>query len=452
MFLGICIGQLFCLIAYEYEESFLKNMLELVKPSGIMLRPMSLENTVGAVAYLQRHANLPLLIAANLEKGASGAVTEGTNFASPMEIGATGDTEMAARLGEICGREASACGVNWAFAPIIDIDYNFRNPITNTQTFGSDPALVRDMGVAFVRAIQSQGMAAAIKHFPGDGCDERDQHLVTSINDLSCEQWDATFGEVYRASIEAGAKTCMVGHILQPAYSRKLNPALKDEEMMPATLSAELVNGLLKEKLGFNGLVVTDATTMAGLAAAMPRHLAVSTAIACGCDMFLFCRNAGEDLAFMKQGILDGIITQERLKEAVCKVLALKASLRLPQKRADGTLIPGMKNARAAVGLEKHRRWAAECADRAVTLVKEEKGVLPLSPQRTKRLLFYPIQSEQGMYSADVGAVAQFANLLKDEDFEVTMYQPNPGFEGMMSAQSDILETVHTNVAKKSMI
>ena len=450
------VGQLFCHIAYDYDEKYLQNILDTIMPGGIMLRPMDLKSTVTAATYLQQNAKLPLLIAANLEKGASGVVTEGTNYASPMEIGATGDVEMASRLGEICGSEASACGVNWAFAPIIDIDYNFRNPITNTRTFGSDPALVRDMGAAYVKAVQEHDVAASIKHFPGDGCDERDQHLVTSINDLSCEDWDATYGAAYKASIDAGAKTCMIGHISQPAYSKKLNPELKDEDILPASLSAELVTGLLKEKLGFNGLVVTDATTMAGMAAAMPRHLAVPAAIACGCDMFLFCRNMEEDIAYMKKGINDGVITQERLKDAVCNVLALKASLRLPDKRKDGSIIPLMEKAAAAVGTSKHMAWAAECANRAVTLVKEEKGVLPLSPKKTKRMLFYPIQSEEGVfYSVDVGVVGKFNKLLSDEGFEVTVYQPSPGLEGMMSAQSDILDNYDVivylaNLATKS--
>ncbi len=247
------IGQLFCHIAYESDEEYLKNVLESIKPGGVMLRPIDADSAVNAVSCLQKNSKVPLLIAANLEKGASGAVTGGTNYASPMEIGATGDPEMAARLGEICGAEASAFGVNWAFAPIIDIDYNFRNPITNTRTFGGDPKLVREMGAAYVRAVQKHGVAASIKHFPGDGRDERDQHLVTSINDMSCEDWDAAYGEAYKASIEAGAKTCMIGHIMQPAYSKRLNPDLKDEDILPATLSKELVTRE-SVKEGFNRL------------------------------------------------------------------------------------------------------------------------------------------------------------------------------------------------------
>jgi beta-N-acetylhexosaminidase len=115
------------------------------------------------------------------------------------------------------------------------------------------------MGVAYVKAVQAQGVAASIKHFPGDGVDERDQHLVTSINDLPCEAWEASYGAVYRACIEAGALTVMVGHIAQPNWSRRLDPTLADRDILPASLAPELLGGLLRDRLGFNGLIVTDA-------------------------------------------------------------------------------------------------------------------------------------------------------------------------------------------------
>lgn len=436
------IGQLFCHIAYSGDEAYLQRTLDVLKPAGIMLRPMDLESTVKATEYLQSRSKIPLLMAANLEKGGSGAVTEATSYASPLEVGATADPEMGRRMGEICGAEGAACGINWAFAPIIDIDYNFRNPITNTRTFGSNPDIVRQMGLAYVEEVQRHGLAASIKHFPGDGCDERDQHLVTSINDLSCEEWDDTYGKIYQACIDAGAKTAMIGHIMQPAYERHFDPDQRDEDMQPATLSPNLVNKLLRGKLGFAGLVVTDASTMAGMVINMPRRMAVPTCIANGCDMFLFCRNMEEDLGYMKQGVKDGIITPERLEEAVSRVLALKASLQLPEKQRQGTLIPRVEDARKVIGSEKHLRWAKECAEKAVTLVKEEPGVLPISPERTKRVLLYPIESDQGfMYSVAGGVCDSFVKMLEKEGFDVTVYKPMPGTEGMLTSQAEFLDS-----------
>ena len=136
---------------------------------------------------------------------------------------------MANHLAEICATEGRACGANWAFAPIVDIEGNFRNPITNTRTFGSDAGRVAAMGKEYVTVVQRHGMAASIKHFPGDGQDERDQHLVTSVNPMSCEEWDASYGMIYRECIEAGALSCMVGHIMLPSYAKRINPAIKYE-------------------------------------------------------------------------------------------------------------------------------------------------------------------------------------------------------------------------------
>lgn len=435
------IGQLFCSIAYASDEEYLQKTLDVLKPAGIMLRPMDLDSTVAATEYLQSHSKIPLLMAANLEKGGSGAVIGATGYASPLEVAATGDSEMGRRMGEICGTEGAACGINWAFAPIIDIDYNFRNPITNTRTFGANPHIVEQMGVAYVKEVQKHGIAASIKHFPGDGCDERDQHLVTSINDLSCDEWDKTYGKIYSACIDAGAKTVMVGHIMQPAYERALDPDQKDEDMQPATLSPNLVKKLLRGKLGFKGLVVTDASTMAGMVINMPRRLAVPTSIAVGCDMFLFCRDMEEDHAYMKKGVQDGLITKERLDEAVSRVLALKASLGLPERQEQGILIPKVEEACRAINNKKHRQWARECAEKAITLVKEEPDVLPISPAKTKRVLFYPIESDQGfMYSVASGVCASFEQRLKEEGFKVTVYKPSPGTEGMMTSQAEVLD------------
>lgn len=432
------IGQLFCLIAYDGDEDQLKRYGSYYKAGGVMLRPMPFEENQKTVDALRRHSEIPMLIAANLERGGNGVVAEGTCFGSPLQVAATDDPGMAYRLGWICGREGAAAGVNWSFAPIIDIDYNFRNPITNVRTFGSDPARVEAMSVQYIKAVQELGMAACIKHFPGDGVDERDQHLVTSVNSFSCERWDETFGKIYRACIDAGAMTVMVGHLMLPAYVRKLRPDIQDRDMLPASLSYELTTGLLKRRLGFDGLVVTDATTMAGLAIAMPRSQMVPQTIAAGCDMFLFARSLEEDFGYMKKGVKDGVITPSRLDEAVTKILALKAALGL--NKAPGAAIGVSPAGREAIGAQKHRVWSEECADKGITLVKEEPGVLPISPAKYRKVLFYDIESQQGFaYSAKIGACQEFLTLLEANGFVIDRYEPKPGFEGLLSPASDVL-------------
>lgn len=430
------IGQLFCLIAKEGTKEELDHIYSICKPGGIMYRPMSIEQALTFSKLVQEKSDIPMLIAANLEKGGNGIVEEGTILGSPLEVAATDDVAMAEKLGILCAEEGRAIGANWAFAPIIDIDYNFRNPITNTRTFGSNPERVKNMGVAYVKAAQERRFAASIKHFPGDGMDERDQHLVTSINSSTVEEWDATYGKAYTACIEAGALTCMIGHIMHPEYSKKLNPELIEEEILPGSLSKELMTGLLREKLGFNGMIVTDATTMAGFTIPMPRAQAVPRSIAAGADMFLFAKSLKEDVQFMKDGVESGIISMERLNEAVTRILATKAALKLYEYRALSTL----EEAKSIIGCEKHQAWSRECADKAITLVKQEAGVLPLSTGKYKKVLFYPIESDTGYsYSVKAGVCADVKKRLEKEGFEIDEFVPGQGEEGRVAPTTDYI-------------
>lgn len=430
------VGQVFCGIVNDMGPDVLEQTLGVCKPGGVMYRPASIEQAIAYWTLLEERLDIPPLIAANLERGGNGIVTEGTDLGSPLAVAATDDVETARRLGEICGREGVAVGANWAFAPIIDIDYNFRNPITNVRTFGSDPRRVRDMGRTYVEAVQSHGLAASVKHFPGDGVDERDQHLVTTVNDLSVDDWDATFGQAYRACIDAGAMTVMIGHIMQPAHTRRLRPGIADEDILPASLAPEIMGDLLRGELGFNGLVVTDATTMAGFTIPMPRSRAVPTAIAAGADVFLFTRNLEEDYGFMLAGVADGTISAGRLDCAVARVLGLKAALGLHVART----APSLESARAIVGNDEHKAWSRECASRAITLVKEEPGVLPLTPDRSPRILFCPVEAEKGfIYSARTGACNEIRELLVGEGFKVDVFAPRNIWESAVDRTDDYI-------------
>ena len=323
-----------------------------------------------------------------------------------MAIAATRDINLAETLGTITGKEASALGINWAFAPVVDIDSNFRNPITNTRTFGNDANVVAEMGAAYIKAIQNQGVAASAKHFPGDGVDERDQHLLASINSLSIEEWDASYGKIYSAAIDSDVKTIMVGHILQPAYSKALNPQLSDKDILPGLIAEELLKELLRNKLGFNGLIVSDSSTMAGLGTVMPRSEAVPLVIAAGCDMFLFTKNMEEDYSFMRSGVERGIISSERLDEAVMRILALKASMNLHKKNN----LPDYNLIQSSLGCMEHQKIAKKIADKSITLVKEEKGVLPISPQKYPRMLLNrdAVQIEKDIEEKSKAAIKYF--------------------------------------------
>lgn len=379
------IGQLFCITAGGENPQILGELVQRYQPGGFMFRSAPAAQVLAAYQAMDKASKIPLLLPANLEAGGNGIATEGTYFAKEMEIAATEDPEQAHRLGEICGCEAGALGCNWSFAPIIDIDYNWRNPITNVRTFGSDPDTVLAMARAYCQGIRDSGaqMAVCIKHFPGDGRDERDQHLLATVNDLPAPQWEETYGRVYKALIDEGAETVMVGHIYQPAMTRKINPSLQEKDMLPGSTSKELVAGVLRGQLGFQGLVVTDATPMVGFSMALSRANALVAALNAGVDMLLFCKNMEEDIGSIREALQDGRLSWKRVEEAVTRILATKAHLGLPEKRKLGTLFPGNMS---VLGCEKHQAWAKECAEKAVTLVKDNQNLLPISPKKTPRI------------------------------------------------------------------
>lgn len=435
------VGQLFCPVGTSDDKEVLTGLLSKIKPAGIMYRPGPSAQVQETHRFLQENSKIPMLLAANLESGGIGIAEDGTVFGTQMQVAATNDPQSAYKLGVVCGKEGHALGLNWAFAPVVDIDMNFRNPITNTRTYGSDPDRVLAMGRAYMKGIHENGLAVSIKHFPGDGVDERDQHLVTSINSLSVEDWDKTYGKIYKGLIDDGAQTVMVGHIMQPAYQRLLNPELKDEDMMPATLSPELMQGLLRDKLGFNGMIVTDATPMAGFTSAMTRADAVPLSIAIGCDMFLFNQGLDRDYEYMLKGIERGILTMERVDEAITRILALKAALKLHTRKAEGTLVPAAE-ALSVIKCEQHIHWAKECADKAVTLVKNKEGILPLSPEKHKRILLHVLgdAAAAGAHSGGGALNERFKALLEKEGFEVTKFDTeNIDFSFMFKPIEEII-------------
>lgn len=429
------IGQLFFVVGRGFDEEYLSHVTKDLHVGGIMVRPLNKDTDRAIISYVQKHSNIPLFVAANLESGGAGCCSEGTNVATNMMIGATNDPSNAYELGRICSEEANEIGVNFAFAPVSDIDYNFRNPIMNTRTFASSVKMVKECATNYILASQKNNVICSAKHFPGDGRDERDQHLVSSINDLSCEEWDKSYGAIYESEIKAGVLAFMTGHILLPSYSKRLNPDLEDKDILPGSLSTELLNGLLREKLGFNGLILTDASTMAGFNIPYPRDYAVPYSIKAGNDMFLFCKNLDEDVMFMKRGYERNIITEERLHDALLRILATKMKIGLLDE--DFSFLKREPVLRKKENLEVAKRIASD----SITLVKEQKGLLPLTVKKNKRILLHVLESggnALGYLRTEVGN--QFKTLLEKEGFEVTPFVSNGTYEGLQEAFESVKE------------
>lgn len=397
------IGQLFFPIGFSTEKEYL-NHLRSLGIGGLFFRPGVAEEVQQTYEYMQRASKVPLLTAANLEDGGNGSSLEGTAFGNQMAVAATNQTSDAYTLGKIASSEGKAVGVNFGFSPVVDLDLNFRNPITNVRTYGSDVERVIKNAKEYIQAFHDNGIMTSIKHFPGDGVDERDQHLLTSINSLSVDNWKKTFGKVYQELIDFGSKAVMVGHISFPAYSG-------DE--MPATLSPQLLQDLLRNELGFNGLTITDATPMVGFCSAMKRSEAVPYTIQAGCDMLLFNRVLEEDIQYMKDGLSKGILTKERLDEAVTRILATKASLGLHQTINHGT-----------AKFEDFREEQLDLADRSITLVKDTQNMLPLSVEKHKRVLLQLL----GSFDSNERVLEKVKAELEKRDFEITVYEPETNF------------------------
>ncbi|MEA5051175.1 MAG: glycoside hydrolase family 3 N-terminal domain-containing protein [Oscillospiraceae bacterium] len=386
------IGQLFIFLNWDRRPGKAQQICEKYHVGGLRWQGGTLGEVYEQNREFQQYSKVPVLIAANCEAGGNGAVKEGTLVAPPSACAASPTTDTAYEMGRVGGAEAAAIGCNWTFAPVSDVLFNWRNTIVNTRAFGDDPDTIIACATAYMRGMAQSNIACCTKHFPGDGSEERDQHLVMGCNDLSVADWDASYGRVYKALFEAGLESVMVGHICLPAYSKALRPSMRDEDILPATLSPELLQDLLREKLGFNGLILTDASHMAGLACAAPRREQVPGAIAAGCDMFLFFNDPDEDFGYMLDGYRNGIITETRLSDALHRILGLKAKLGL-----DRLAFP-QKSGLAAVGCEAHHKAAQTAADETITLVKDTQRLLPVDPAAKKRVALYFVESAPVSY------------------------------------------------------
>ncbi|MBR1693286.1 MAG: glycoside hydrolase family 3 protein [Lachnospiraceae bacterium] len=424
------IGQLFCPIGYATDREYLDNELLRWHIGGMFFRDGQSKEMRDTFEYAQKHSRIPLLIPSNLEAGGDGAAIDGTPYGKQMSVAAAGDPKYAYYLGRIACSEAAALGINWAFAPVVDLDRNYHNPITNVRTYGDDADTVIRYAKEYLRAAKECGVATAIKHFPGDGIDERDQHLLTSVNSLTREEWNESFGKIYRALIAEDALTVMVGHIAMPAYEEHFSPENKNK-IVPATLSKALLTELLRGRLGFNGLIITDATPMVGFTSAMDRATAVPLAIESGCDMFLFNKDLAEDYQFMADGYRKGILSKHRLEDANRRILALKAALHLPEKKAQNALVP-QESELSVIKCREHVEWSRELADQSITLVKDTAQNLPLSPKKTKKVLLEIL----GDYASRERIQDTMQSLLKQEGFEVSIYEKEDFEHGVDNVES----------------
>lgn len=426
------VGQLFFQLTQSQEEEHLKELMEKYHLGGCRYNPAPGKVIQEQNRTLQKYAKIPLFIACNTESGGDGACADGTLIGSGIKIAATGKEEYAYALGKMANEEASAIGCNMAFAPVCDVYYNWENTEISTRAFGNDPERVAKMSEAYIKGAHTNpGFACTAKHFPGNGLDFRDAHISNNVNYFDAEEWDATYGMVYKTLIDSGLEAIMGGHIMLPKYAKVLNPQLTEEEMMPATLSPEIMTGLLREKLGFNGMVVTDASHMVAMTDRMKRSEMLPKAINAGCDMFLFFNDPEEDFSTMLKAYQDGVISHERMTEALTRILGLKAHMGLHKKNKE-ELVPQPQALEKILGKEEYKEMQKAISKDCITLVKyKDKDVLPVTPERYKRIMIVHIKGSGGAMSelmklmgmAGGNAAELLQKKLCDKGFDAFIYE-----------------------------
>lgn len=339
------------------------------------------------IANYQQNSKVPLLTVDDMESG-PGLLLKGLpHFPHQMAVGAANSEKLAYEYGKCLALGAKSVGVNWLLTPVADLSLNPFNPDVHVRGFSDNPALASRLLAAMVRGMQDNGIAATLKHFPGDGVDYREQHLVTSTNSLSAEKWMSTFGKVFQDSIDQGASSIMTGHITLPAFQKKTVDGL----YLPASISDELVVDLLKDKMNFGGVVVTDALCMGGL-----KKWTKDTA-----DSAVQCLMAGNDMMLwpdleyfdrIEAAIKNGEMSEERLDDAVNRIWKMKEKLGVfePEKIAVARTPEEINDELTAM--------SRKVAEKAVTLVCDKKNMLPISPDKYKTILIVGVTPNKQYY------------------------------------------------------
>ncbi len=341
----------------------------------------------------QEMAKLPLLISADLEMGPGMRLDDTPWWVPNMAVAATGDPKWARLQGEATALQARAIGINWLFAPAADVNNNPDNPVINTRSFGEDPATVAKFTRAFIEGAQSAGALSCAKHFPGHGDTATDSHIGLPVVDVSRERLEKLELVPFRAAIEAGVGSVMSAHIALPQVETELaapvRPLSEREAAsaeflsqteanvarvtLPATLSSKIMTGLLRNELKFNGLIVTDAMGMAGVAARYTPAEAAVKAIKAGADVIEKSPDIDAAVAGIKEAMAKGELTEARINASVERVLRAKAALGLRDKRA-----VDLNEVDRVVSNPRFNEIAQQIADRSITLVRDEGKLLPL--------------------------------------------------------------------------
>ncbi|MEE2862833.1 MAG: glycoside hydrolase family 3 protein [Gemmatimonadota bacterium] len=362
------------------------NFIEDLKIGGLIMSVGTPFGVAAKLNALQAQSDLPLLVAADLETGAGfrmrgavqmpGTIDLGgaTDFPSLMAVGATGNEEFAYEMGRITAVEARALGVHVPFAPVLDVNNNPDNPIINVRSFGEDPQQVAEMGIAFVRGVQDNGAIATGKHFPGHGDTDVDSHVGLPVILHDRARMDSVELQPFRRAIDSGMGAIMSAHISVPS--------LNGGEREPSTLSHEVLTEILREELGFRGIVFTDAMDMSAVARQFRSGEAAVRALEAGADVILMPASVSGAIEGIVEAVRSGRLTEDRLDLSVMRVLETKENAGLHEDR-----YVSLEEIPRTVGIPEHEEVADQIARKSITLLKNGNDLLPLAGTRSARVM-----------------------------------------------------------------
>lgn len=373
----------------------------------------------------KENAKIPILLTGDFENGCGGMWKGLTELPYLMGLGAANDEQLAYDYGKATALEAAMVGANWSFSPVCDLNINKRNPLVNMRALTDDPELAARLLPQIIRGMQENGLAACAKHFPGDGIDYRDQHIVTTKNSLSWEDWKRLSGKVFEEVIKAGVYSIMPGHISLPAYQKETSI---NGLHLPATLSYELITKLLKEEMGFEGVVVSDALNMGGFNGWYEsRERSEIECFKAGCDMMLW--PSARYVDNMVEAIESGYIKEERLDDAVFRILSMKEKMGLFEAQK----VP----ARTLTAQEKSfvTETQQKTAEKSITLVRDYGNIFPLNTEKIKKIMVIPVTH----HAPALQEAELLCEELKARGFEVD-YQQNglTHIKGTLSEETQV--------------
>lgn len=385
-------------------------------------------------------SKIPVIINGDLVNGAGSRIFGLTAFPQQLGCSAANDENLLYEMGRITAQEGRAYGIQWTFGPVIDLCYNLQNPMMHIRTAGDNPDQVLKVGKCYMHGVQDTGyMAATAKHFPGDGYDSRDTHITTLVNSLSRKEWEETYGKIWRGMIHEGVMAVMSGHIALPF----VDPEYEDEKerykgMRPASLSKKILQGFLREELGFQGIIVTDAVNMIGLGAHMKREEYGPKLLAAGNDMLLWTKPHIDSPA-IKQALEDGRLSMERLDDAVRRVLELKARVGLLDGNVEEPTV-------TEEDLRSHGNLAQNMADKSITVLRDVFGAIPMKNLKPgDRILTITATFVEGVRNVRDGRdLTVIDDMLRERGFVVD-HMVNPDGIGTLSQIKDDYKAIFVN-------